>query len=70
MLTPKDGPRQARASALYAEDESKTVRKSHENPAIQRLYKDFLHEPNSPLAHHLLHTNYAARPKYARDSSN
>ncbi len=61
-------PKALRAAALYAEDESKTIRKSHENPAIQKLYKDFLGEPNSHKAHHLLHTHYTARPKYAKHS--
>ena len=47
-------PRAARAAGLYAEDESKTIRKSHENPDIQKLYAEFLGEPNGHLAHKLL----------------
>ncbi len=57
-------PRAIRAQALYAEDEAKAIRKSHENPSIQKLYKDYLGEPNSHKAHHLLHTTYKAREKY------
>ena len=54
-------PRAARAAGLYAEDESKTIRKSHENPDIQKLYAEFLGEPNVHLAHKLLHTEYIDR---------
>jgi NADP-reducing hydrogenase subunit HndD len=57
-------PKTLRAAALYAEDEGKVIRKSHENPSIQKLYKDYLGEPNSHVSHHLLHTTYAPRPKY------
>ncbi len=48
----------ARCEALYAEDKGKPIRKSHENPDIQKLYKEFLGEPMSEKAHHLLHTHY------------
>ncbi len=47
-----------RAAAIYREDERKTIRKSHENPSIIRLYKEFLGKPGSPKAHSLLHTHY------------
>jgi iron only hydrogenase large subunit-like protein len=53
-----------RAQALYAIDGSKSLRKSHENPAILRLYEHFLGAPNSHLCHELLHTQYT--PKYPR----
>ena len=49
---------QKRANALYTEDERQTVRQSHNNPQIKDLYKEFLGEPNSHLAHELLHTHY------------
>lgn len=48
----------ARQKALYTEDSGKTLRKSHENPYIQQLYKEFLGKPLSEKAHHLLHTHY------------
>ena len=48
----------ARRDALYAEDEGKKLRKSHENPDIQKLYKEFLGQPLSEKSHHLLHTHY------------
>ena len=57
-------PRVLRAKALYDEDEAKTIRKSHENPEIKKIYAEFLGEPNSHKAHELLHTTYTARSKY------
>jgi NADP-reducing hydrogenase subunit HndD len=48
----------ARAKAIYSEDEAKTLRKSHENPYIIKLYEEFLGKPMSEKAHHLLHTHY------------
>lgn len=48
----------ARAKAIYSEDESKTLRKSHQNPYIIKLYEEFLGKPMSDKAHHLLHTHY------------
>lgn len=56
-------PRAARAAATYSEDESMTIRKSHKNPAVQKLYAEFLGEPNSHIAHELLHTTYVDRSK-------
>lgn len=53
----------ARAAAIYAEDAGKPIRKSHENVEVQQLYKDFLGEPNSHLAHQLLHTHYFDKKK-------
>ncbi|MBR5767233.1 MAG: [Clostridia bacterium] len=49
---------QKRANALYSEDERQTLRQSHNNPQIKVLYDEFLGEPNSHLAHELLHTHY------------
>ena len=57
-------PRVLRAKALYDEDASKPVRKSHENLAIQKLYDEYFEKPNSHKAHEILHTHYTARPKY------
>ena len=54
-------PRVARAAGLYAEDEAKTIRKSHENPDIIKVYEDFLGKPGSHKAHELLHTTYVKR---------
>jgi len=53
----------ARAKAIYEEDRNKQIRKSHENPYIQELYREFLGEPMSEKAHALLHTHYFDRRK-------
>lgn len=52
-----------RAKALYEEDAISEIRKSHHNPEIQKLYKEFLGEPNSHKAHELLHTHYKQEEK-------
>lgn len=56
--------RKKRAEAIYAEDEAMTLRKSHENPEVLGLYKEFLGEANSHKAHDLLHTHYKPRKRY------
>ncbi len=53
-----------RAKALYAEDASKAIRKSHENPSIKKLYEEYFEKPGSHKSHELLHTSYTARKKY------
>jgi NADP-reducing hydrogenase subunit HndD len=50
-----------RIQAIYKEDEGKKMRKSHENPEVIQLYKEFLGEPLSHKSHDLLHTKYKAR---------
>ncbi len=47
-----------RFDALYREDAGKPIRKSHENPSVLKLYKEYLGEPCGEKAHHLLHTHY------------
>jgi NADH-quinone oxidoreductase subunit G/[NiFe] hydrogenase diaphorase moiety small subunit len=57
--------RAARANAIYAEDRSYRVRKSHENPAIVAVYERFLTDgPCGAKSHRLLHTHYTPRGKY------
>jgi len=57
--------RAKRAEAIYAEDRGAKVRKSHENPAIERIYAEFLTDgPCGEKSHHLLHTGYTERGKY------
>ncbi len=56
--------RKKRAEAIYAEDSSLGIRKSHENPEVIKLYKDFLKEPLGEVSHHLLHTKYTPRNRY------
>ena len=56
--------RKLRADCLYSIDEKSTIRKSHENPVVQKIYKEFLEKPGSHKSHDLLHTKYQAREKY------
>ncbi|MBP7496325.1 MAG: [FeFe] hydrogenase, group A [Bacteroidales bacterium] len=56
--------RKKRVEAIYAEDEGMPLRKSHENPEVTQIYKDFLHEPLGHKSHDLLHTHYKARKRY------
>lgn len=56
--------RKARAEALYAIDKESIFRKSHENPVIKTIYKEYLEKPGSHKAHELLHTTYHERKKY------
>jgi len=56
-----DEIRKKRISAIYKEDEGKKLRKSHENPEIIQIYKDFFGEPLGHKSHELLHTHYTAK---------
>lgn len=56
--------RKKRAEAIYAEDEGLPLRKSHENPEVNYLYKEFLGEPLGHRSHDLLHTHYKPRKRY------
>ena len=51
---------ESRGEKLYGLDAIADLRFSHENPSVQRLYKDFLIRPLSEKAHHLLHTDHTA----------
>ncbi|MCL1827092.1 MAG: NADH-dependent [FeFe] hydrogenase, group A6 [Candidatus Cloacimonetes bacterium] len=53
--------RAKRAEGLYTDDKKAKFRRSHENPEITKVYKEFLGEPNGELAHKLLHTYYYKR---------
>ncbi|MBF0544088.1 MAG: iron hydrogenase small subunit [Candidatus Riflebacteria bacterium] len=55
--------RKARIQAIYKEDESKQLRKSHENPQVLQIYSEFLGAPLGKKSHHLLHTKYMPREK-------
>jgi len=56
--------REKRAAAIYEEDMDLSIRKSHENPEIIQIYKEFLGEPLGHKSHELLHTHYRERPRY------
>lgn len=59
-----DEIRKTRIASIYSVDERMKIRKSHENPAVQKLYQDFLGEPLGHKSHELLHTHYVPRGKY------
>jgi len=56
--------RSERAKAIYAEDLKISVRKSHENKTVMKMYKEFLGKPCGHKSHELLHTKYTKREKY------
>jgi NADP-reducing hydrogenase subunit HndD len=56
--------RKNRMKAIYSEDEHMVLRKSHENPDVIAIYKEFLDQPNSHKSHQLLHTHYVERDNY------
>ena len=50
-----------RREVLYNEDKGSSVRRSHENPDVKRLYEEFLEKPGSEKSHRLIHTKYVKR---------
>ena len=56
--------RKLRADSIYSIDEKSTIRKSHENPVLKKIYEEYLEQPGSYRAEKLLHTNYRKREKY------
>lgn len=59
--------RNKRSEGLYNEDSALPLRRSHNNPAVQKLYNDYLEKPLGERSHHLLHTTYSERPCILRD---
>lgn len=56
--------KELRAKALYSEDEASTLRKSHDNPYVKKLYEEYFEAPGSHKAHELLHTTYTKRSNH------
>jgi iron-only hydrogenase group A len=57
--------RKKRAQAIYSEDESLVLRKSHDNPHVQKIYQEFLTDgPCGHISHQYLHTHYTKRGRY------
>ena len=56
--------RKLRSDALYEIDEKSTIRKSHHNPQVNRIYNEFFGQYGSSLAHKYLHTHYSPKQKY------
>lgn len=59
--------RRERAKAIYEEDRSLPIRKSHENPTVRKLYEEYFDKPGSHKAHELLHTHYVKRDNYPEE---
>ncbi|MGC8938833.1 MAG: iron hydrogenase small subunit, partial [Thermodesulfovibrio sp.] len=55
--------RELRIKGIYERDKKLPIRKSHESPEIQAIYKEFLKEPLGHKSHQLLHTHYTPRGK-------
>ncbi|MEG0018054.1 MAG: NADH-dependent [FeFe] hydrogenase, group A6 [Hydrogenoanaerobacterium sp.] len=54
-----------RAKALYKNDEAKTIRKSHENPSLKKIYAEYFDgKAGSHRAHEVLHTSYVKRERF------
>ena len=53
-----------RAKAMYSIDEKSVIRKSHENPILKTIYKEYIGKPGEKVAHKLLHTHYTPMEKY------
>lgn len=61
--------REARTRGVNLDDREHSLRKSHENPEVQQIYKDFLQKPLGHLSHQLLHTSYVDRSQQAESSA-
>lgn len=55
-----------RSSVIYNIDKDSAIRTSHENEDIQKLYEEFLEEPNSKVAHKYLHTTYTPKGRFGK----
>lgn len=58
-----------RMKALYNIDNKMKNRRAHENESVKALYKEFLIEPNSHVAHDILHTEYFDKKKQMKKSA-
>ncbi len=56
--------RSKRYNAIFEEDKGMPIRKSHENPEVIKIYRDFLGAPLGERSHQLLHTKYVVRNRY------
>ena len=61
-----DEIRKKRLAGIYKDDTNSKIRCSHHNPAVKKLYEEFLGKPLSHKSHELLHTHYTPRPLYTK----
>ena len=57
--------KEERAKGLYREDRNTYIRKSHNNPSVKKLYKEYLGMAGGSKSHQLLHTHYTPRENYS-----
>lgn len=55
-----------RKEGLYSIDRGASVRQSHNNPLIKKIYDEYLEKPLGHKSHHLLHTSYTDRKRMVR----
>lgn len=55
--------KESRMEGIYTIDQNMPLRKSHDNPAVKKLYEEFLEKPLGHKSHELLHTHYTPRKK-------
>jgi NADP-reducing hydrogenase subunit HndD len=60
--------RAERAKAIYAEDEANTLRRSHHNPKVLKMYEEYFEKPGGHKSHKLLHTHYVPRENYPENN--
>ena len=68
IMKDKDEVRKARIASLYTKDEAMTLRKSHENPEIKKVYEEFYGKPLSEMAEKMLHTSYEDKSSFFKKS--
>jgi len=56
--------KEARLTSIYKIDKELPLRRSHENPAVKKLYEEYLGSVGGQKAHHLLHTKYVSRGRF------
>jgi iron-only hydrogenase group A len=56
--------RYARIQAVLERDKNMPIRKSHENPMVKKIYKEFIGAPGGQRAEELLHTKYKDKAKH------
>ena len=60
--------REQRAKAVYEEDQGSTLRRSHHNPKVLKMYEEYFETPGGHKSHKLLHTHYVPRDNYPENS--
>lgn len=62
-FTPSNQQREQRMKELYSEEKDQVLSNAHGNSEVKLLYENYLHDPNGPVAHALLHTGYSPKTR-------